>query len=1026
MRVRLLGNLHVVVDGTAGVISGAGERALLALLALNAGRVVSADGLVDALWGERLPANPGNALQTRVSKLRRVLASLGADSSAVATVPHGYRLDIEPSQVDARQFEHDLALGRAATDRGDTDEAYRRYTAALALWRGAALADFPEDTWASAEAVRLNGLRLAALAERIDLDLAAGRHAGVVSELEALVVEHPLREGLHAQLMLALYRSGRQADALAAYQRARDTLDSELGLDPSGELRRLEAAILRQDPALAPPARAPQRRRTGGNIPARVASFVGRDHDVEELVELMDAERLLTITGPGGAGKTTVALETARRVVERFDDGVWFVDLSGATAPAHVPAVIAATLMLPATDAAAGEAGDVSLARQLHNHRCMIVLDNCEHLVEACAVLVEQVLIRCPGLRILATSREALAVPGEVQYALAPLPLDAAVDLFVHRARAVSRTFSLDGSSADHVQDICARLDGMPLAIELAAARVKVLPVEEIAARLADRFKLLTGGSRTAQARHQTLRATVDWSYQLLPDEARLVLRRLSVLVGGWSMAVAEEVCAGDDLDRDAVFDLVGRLVDRSLVVADGGSFRLLETIRDFAADLLTECGEAGVVTRRNVERLLRLAEDTEAQLRGADEVVAIRQLADEHDGLRSALAWCADNDPALGQRLAGALSWFWQLGDHEEGRRYVERLLQATDTDAYSRGRVLQALSIVGRPSAVILHPDERCAAAARESAELLEQAGDTTGAAFSKALLAVEGVAGRDVNGCYGLLDAAGAAAGDDAWLQAFVDYVRMKVMFRWGDPDTAIALGDRAAEIFSRLGSAWGVGSVRAHQGYDLRILGRLDEALAADVKSLETYRTAGLLNNTQMLYGDTGITRVFLGDEEGARADFAAAAEMCRRYGYRSGEGMAETGYGYLARMRGDDAGARDHFTTAVRILTDVGFLTVLAVAQSGLGHTLGVLGDADGAERAHRAVLDISRSVHESWLLALALEGLAGVELLRCNGAQAAELLETAAAVRVDRCRPVDPVTRLDVERIAAGIHAGVR
>ena len=504
MEIRLLGDLEVVADGVAGTLPGSGERAVLALLAMQAGRTVSADRLVDELWGERLPANPANALQTRVSKLRRQLGALGADGAAVVTAAPGYRLELDRDRVDALRFERLVAEARAA---GDAD----RYAEALALWRGPALADLGD--WAEAEAARLEDLRLTALQERIELDLLAGRHLDVVPELEALVAANPLRERLSAQLMLALYRSGRQADALAVYRRLREELDTRLGLDPSPELRELEAAILRQDPSLGAPPAEPARRKELGNLPARVDTLVGRDADVGEVAALAGTARLVTVTGPGGAGKTTLALEAARRLADGFDDGAWFIDLSGASADDDVAAVVAGTLGLSPGDSAGSRAA--FLAGQLRDDRRLLVLDNCEHVVDAAAALADRLLAGCPRVRVLATSREALAVAGEVQYALAPLSLPDAVELFTRRARAVARDFQ---APAPEVAEVCARLDGMPLAIELAAARVRTLSVAEITARLSDRFKLLVGRSRTAAARHQTLRATVDWSYQLLPS----------------------------------------------------------------------------------------------------------------------------------------------------------------------------------------------------------------------------------------------------------------------------------------------------------------------------------------------------------------------------------------------------------------------------------------------------------------------------------------------------------------------------
>ena len=527
LQIRLLGPLEVVVNGEPRDLRGVGERALLSLLALQAGRVVSGDRLIDALWGERLPANPANALQLRVSKLRRALRDIGVDARCIVTRPPGYLLDIEPTAVDALRFARDVADARRNAE-AESPRAVRRYRDALALWRGPPLVEFAAEAWAVPEVRRLEELRLAAIEERIDVELDAGRHGELVDQLEALVVEHPLRERFHAQLMLALYRSGRQADALTAYQRTRELLAEELGLEPSAALKDLEAAVLRQDPTLVADIQPPAGRQ--GNLPARLASFVGRHEELAELVAMLDEHRLDTIAGPGGTGKTTLALTAARHVTDDLPDGAWFVDLSGVSEERTVADAIADALTLPRTDPLPGEAPESPLARRLAAQEALIVLDNCEHLLDTAATITQQLLSRCPDLRILATSREPLAVPGERQFQLGPLatpPADATVDqlvsspavqLFVDRARAAARGFDVDDTNAADIGLLCQRLDGIPLAIELAAARVTALPVAQIVARLGDRFRLLTSGTRTAPPRQRTLRPTVDWSHELLTE----------------------------------------------------------------------------------------------------------------------------------------------------------------------------------------------------------------------------------------------------------------------------------------------------------------------------------------------------------------------------------------------------------------------------------------------------------------------------------------------------------------------------
>jgi predicted ATPase/DNA-binding SARP family transcriptional activator len=676
MQIRVLGPIEVFVDGHARPLPGAGERELLALLALSAGRVVPVPALIDALWEGRLPANPGNALQVRVSKLRRALAAHGL-ADALRTRPGGYVLDVDPPSVDALRFADLVAAARTAA--GPSPEtAAGRYREALALWRGTALAEFAGTRWAGPEAARLSELQLAARVELIDLELAAGRHTEVLTELEALTAAHPLHEPLHGRLMLALYRAGRQADALAAYQRARTLLDAELGLTPGAELRALQQAILQQRPDLGAPdggatGRAPETTPARHRLPARLTSFLGRDLDVRRVGELLQTARLVTVTGPGGVGKTSLALEAARAAAGRFGDGVAFVRLAGVSDPEQVPSAALAALEI--RDVATASAED-QLLGHLRDRTVLLVLDNCEHLADACALLAERLLESCPDLQLLVTSREPLAARGEVQYAIDPLPVpaadgavadltgSAAAQLFIDRARSALPDFAVrDETDASAVAAICRSLDGMPLALELAAARVAALPVDELARRMGDRFALLTTGPRTAEARQRTLRATVDWSYRLLTEPERVLLQRLSVFRGSWTLAAVQAVAGGEPLAPAAVLDLLGRLVDRSLVVVDraAGRYHLLETIREYAAERLSESGESDRIARAHVRYLTDLAEQAESELRGDGQARWLPRLALERNDIEAALAWCtahADTEPDTGLRLVGSLGW--------------------------------------------------------------------------------------------------------------------------------------------------------------------------------------------------------------------------------------------------------------------------------------------------------------------------------------------------------------------------------
>ena len=1038
MEIRLLGPLEVVVDGEVHRLPGAGERALLALLALQAGRVAPVDRLVDALWGEDLPTNPANALQLRVSKLRRALAAMGGPAEAVVTRPPGYLLDAGLGKVDAARAAADVQSARELAAANDVASALDAYRRALDAWRGPALVEFGEAPWAVGEARRLEELQLAAAEERLALELEAGRHAEVLDEIEALVDAHPLREHPYGLLMLARYRVGRQADALEAYQQARDVLGEELGLDPSPELRELEAAILRQDEALAAPARhaAPAAR---PNLPERVASFVGRGSDVAALVRLVGEQRCVTVTGTGGLGKTTVAVEAARVAQDDFSDGAWFVGLAGLTADEQVAARVAAVFGLPPADPLHGESTEERLARQLGHRRTMVVLDNCEHLVDAAARVVRALLGRCPHLVVLATSREPLGLVGEVQYALAPLETSAvggdgasladvpAVRLFVDRARAASRAFVPRDDELAVVAEVCEQLDGLPLAIELAAARVKALPVRQLRSRLDDRFRLLTTGPRTADARQQTLRATVDWSYRLLDEAEQVLLRRLGVFRGAWAVDDAEQVCTREPLDPVDVLDGVVHLVDRSLVVPvdDTGRFRMLETIRQYAAERLADAGELDAVTARQLAHLLGVVEEAEPHLRGEDQLQWRERLRLRHDDLVAVLAYCAAHPAEHGEdglRLAAGLGWFWYLGDHEEGRRHLHALLDAApDASPLVRGRAWQALAMVGRPSACVVHPSPTCARAAEQALPLFEQAGDEMGAAMSRVLLAVEAVPGTTDEGL-ALLAAAEPALPAGSWERALADFVRMEVLVRAGAADEGIAAGDRAAAEFERLGDLWGVSAVRAHQAHNLRATGRIVDALPVYDLGLEVARRAGLHNTVQLAAAEAGLVRLAVGDEARARALLEEARAVARRYGYRGGEGLAAVGFGHLARRAGrlDEADAA--FAEAARLLREVGSLPYLAWACSGRGYVRELMGDLDTAAECHREVQAIWRALPDPNIGALALEGLAGVAVARGDAEQGARLLGEAHDLRMRYHRPVGPLDAPDLERVAASLR----
>ncbi|MDQ1710528.1 MAG: hypothetical protein QOG49_1913, partial [Frankiaceae bacterium] len=548
--IRLLGSMEVADDDGGPLrVQGAKLRALLAMLALECGRVVPTDRIIEDLWHDDPPAGVANALQGLISKVRRALGS----ADLVAMRPPGYVLLLDEGNIDVYRVDRCIAAARAAVARGDLEQAVAQFAEAESLWRGPALADFLYDDFAQPHIIRLDEIRLSLIEDRVDAELALGRHARSVGDLEALVNGNPLRERARGQLMVALYRSGRQADALRVLQEGRAALAEQLGLDPGPELRELETAILDHDPALLAPetgamgVTATARRRT--NVKAALTPLIGRERELAELAALLTDRRLVTVVGPGGAGKTRLAAESARLAVEQRTHGAFMIELAPIGNPDAVADGIAAALELPDSDVDA-----LTRVRQYCEHKDMLlVLDNCEHLVGAVARVAEELLGACEDVRILATSREALRVSGEAVWPVPPLGVGDAVELFTQRATSTDPAFRVDDAPRSIVREICDRLDGLPLAIELAAARTRAFTVAQIAERLDDRFRLLTGGSRTAMARQQTLRAVVDWSYDLLFEDERRVFERLSVFPGGCVIGAAEAICSGDDIDIEDV-----------------------------------------------------------------------------------------------------------------------------------------------------------------------------------------------------------------------------------------------------------------------------------------------------------------------------------------------------------------------------------------------------------------------------------------------------------------------------------------
>jgi predicted ATPase len=922
--------------------------------------------------------------------LRQALENAEPGSGELVTFRSpGYLLRIDGDAIDEHRF---AALVERAGAAEDLRDHAGLLADALALWRGSPLADFADAMFAQPAIARLEEQRLVALEEQAEVRLALGEHSLLTGELGELVAAHPLRERLRAAHMLALYRAGRQAEAVTSYGELRGRLADDLGLDPGPGLAALYQDILEQAPGLQrvqAPATLAARPRT--NLPAMLTDVVGRTAAVTDLRALLNERRLVTLTGPGGVGKTRLALETATQAVDAFPDGVWLVELAGpALAGARTP-VDAVTAVLGIRDDSSMDPSDL-LADALRTSRMLLILDNCEHLVDQAAKLAAQLLQAAPGLRILVTSREPLMLAGEVVWAVPPLTQSSAVQLFVLRAGASAPGFRLDGDNAQAVAGLCRRLDGIPLALELAATRVRTLGVHELLARLDDRFRLLVTGHRDAPPRQQTLWAVIDWSWELLTEPERLVLRRLSVAADGCGLHAAEAICAEDDLD---VLGLLARLVDRSLVVvAAGPRYRMLESVAAYGLQKLREAGESGELRVRHRRYYTDLAERAAPRLRGHDQRSWLRRLDAETANLRAALdSALSDNNDDDALRMVNALAWYWFLrGRLTEARRALEGTLA------------------LGRGSA----------------------SGRATATAWLSGFTALAGERGGHVS-------PAPPGGIDDPAIRATLEWFHAFVASDFGDPSVGEAMVDRALASFRALGGQWGTAAALSTRAKLAMIRGDPATVHRDAQQSLEIFRELGdrwgqlqaieWLGAAAAATGDharadrlhrdglrmaedlglwpqaadalswLGRSALHAGDLAQAREFLERAMRLAAEQGYLPGHVFAELGLGQTARREGRLDVAETHIRDVLRTSQRIGSEPDVArtISLSELGFIAEQRGDPAGARSWHIQCLTAAQKLGDPQAVAQALTGLAGAHALGGQPDRAARLLGAADA-----------------------------
>ncbi len=971
----VLGQLQVRRDGIALDLGGPRQRAVLARLLIDVGRVVSSDALIDAVWGERPPATGLKTLQKYVAELRKVLGP-----GTLRTEGRGYVVDLGADEVDAQGFEWLVEEADRAAGAGELDRAAATLAQAEGLWRGEVLADFPDAEFATGERLRLGELRFSAIETALELGLAMGSYAQVAARAAELVELQPLRERLWSALMTALAESGRTPEALRCYQRYRNLLADQLGLEPSSQLRALEDRVLRGElPATVEvPAQA------NHNLPSPLTTFIGRGALQAEIEDAVERGRLVTLVGIGGSGKTRLALEVGARVASGFPGGVWLVELAPVTDASQVARSIADVLGIPGQPER--DLVDVVSDAVASRPATLLVLDNCEHVAGVCGHLVTRLLGKAASLNVLATSRRPLSVPGEAIWPVPPLDVGTdAVALFRDRARLARPDLAgLDDGNA--VAEICRHLDGLPLAIELAAAQVQAFDPADIAARLGDRFRLLQRPS-TESDRHRSLRATIAWSHDQLSLGAQVVLRRLAIFIGSFDLGAVESVCADPGLDTADVVSLLGELVSNSLVVRDTARtdrYRLLETVRVYALERLDVAGERQAVSSTHAAWCLHLAETASTQIPGPNEVTWRRRLDLEVHDLRAALAFDQADNPGNGLRLAVALSRYWLMWDRaDEGLQFLPPLLAAAaDAPVDLRARALVAAAELGADHGEARQSSEW----AEEALDLYRMVGDVYGEALAQCALASAQQNRGHLERAARLLEVCSERfqAGGSTIDVARAAYALAFVATQCGDYDGAEGAARRALSAWEEVGSPCGRAKALWLLASTARYRGELSAAATLSEESLNGFADlsdALSVVHVRLTLADVARLR---GEADHATDLYEQALPELERIGDRRCTASTLKNIATLAFEAGHDQRAVDLYTESISIRRDLGDEGGLAECLEGLA----AISTAAGRTEEAVTLLGVAHSIRETYGVAASLpertEAVAQLDALRAG------------------------------------------